>query len=83
MSYKTFLKWFYRYTEGVLKKPYRITPHKLRHAFAHVWLANDGSIRKLQAMLRHKRLETTTIYSEPSTKELENEFELVLNKALR
>jgi integrase len=83
ISYKTFLKWFYRYTQDVLKKPYRITPHKLRHAFAHVWLANDGSIRKLQAMLRHKRLETTTIYSEPSTKELENEFELVLNKALK
>jgi len=83
MSYKTFLKWHYRFTEGVLNKPYRITPHKLRHAFAHVWLANGGSIRKLQAMLRHKRLETTTIYSEPSEKELTNEFELVLNKALR
>jgi len=83
ISYKTFLKWFYRYIEGVLNKSFRLTPHKLRHAFAHVWLANDGSIRKLQAMLRHKRLETTTIYSEPSTKELENEFELVLTKALR
>jgi integrase len=74
ISYKTFLKWFYRYTEGVLNKPYRITPHKLRHFFAHLWLTRRGSLVKLKAMLRHKRLETTMIYAEPSEAELSHEF---------
>jgi len=77
ISYKTFLKWFYRYTEGVLNKPYRITPHKLRHAFAHLWLTRKGSLTRLKAMLRHKRIETTMIYSEPSEAELSHEFKRV------
>jgi integrase len=77
ISYKTFLKWFYRYTEGVLNKPYRITPHKLRHAFAHLWLTQKGSLVRLKAMLRHKRLETTMIYSEPSEAELSHEFKRI------
>ncbi|MEM3699699.1 MAG: site-specific integrase [Candidatus Bathyarchaeia archaeon] len=79
-SYKTFLKWFYRYTKGVLDKPYKITPHKLRHAFAHIWLQNRGSLLRLKSMLRHKRLETTTIYSEPSERELRIEFRRVFKK---
>jgi integrase len=83
ISYKTFLKWFYRYTEGVLNKPYRITPHKLRHAFAHLWLENNGSVRRLQAMLRHKNITTTQVYSEPSIRELKREFQLVLVKTLK
>jgi len=74
ISYKTFLKWFYRYTEGVLNKPYRITPHKLRHAFAHLWLNRKGSLVRLKGMLRHKRIETTMIYGEPSEAELRTEF---------
>ena len=77
ISYKTFLKWFYRYTEGVLNKPYRITPHKLRHFFAHLWLTRRGSLVKLKAMLRHKRLETTMIYAEPSEAELSHEFKRI------
>ncbi|MEM3695005.1 MAG: site-specific integrase [Candidatus Bathyarchaeia archaeon] len=80
MSYKTFLKWFYRYTEGVLKKPYRITPHKLRHAFAHIWLENRGSLLRLKSVLRHKRLETTTIYTEPSEEELRVEFKRIFKR---
>lgn len=82
LSYKTFLKWFYRYTKDVLDKPYRITPHKLRHAFAHIWIENKGSILRLKSMLRHKRLETTTIYSEPSERELKIESRKVFNKLL-
>ncbi len=82
VSYKTLWKWFNRYVSeaGIRKRKYKLTPHKLRHAFAHLYLDNKGTLRKLQAVLRHKRIETTVIYTQPSTEELRSEFDLVISE---
>lgn len=41
----------------------RFTPHKLRHTFATGLLAKKMPIDKIQKLLGHSRIETTTIYA--------------------
>jgi integron integrase len=41
----------------------RVTVHTLRHSFATAYLETGGSIHKLQALLGHKSIETTEIYT--------------------
>lgn len=41
----------------------RFTPHKLRHTFATALLAKKMPIDKIQKLLGHSRIETTTIYA--------------------
>ena len=84
MSYKTFWKWFNRYLKASgVKREFKITPHKLRHAFAHTYLEAGGSIRKLQALLRHKKMDTTSIYTKPSLTELKQEFTTVMAQTIK
>ena len=62
---------FARWSEQAGIEP-PITPHLLRHAFATHLLENGASIRHVQAMLGHARIETTARYTHVSFKALKD-----------
>lgn len=84
VSYDKFRMYFYTAVSnsGIQKNHnFKITPHKLRHAFAHWWLREGGGIKTLQQQLRHKRLDTTMIYSSLSEREIAAEYQMIFSKA--
>ena len=82
VSYKTLRKWFYRYCEkaGVEdKEGNKVTLHKMRHVFGHLWRNNKGDLQVLKEVMRHSDIRITMIYSAPSTGEISSEFEQTIN----
>ena len=53
-----------------IKKDYPLTPHKLRHFFGHQFLKKVKDISKLKVLLRHRNIQTTLLYVEPTKSEI-------------
>lgn len=79
-SYKTLRKWFTRYAAqaNITRTEYKITMHKLRHFFGHLWMKRKGDIRTLQKLLRHSNINYTLIYTAPTDAEIRTEFKRVI-----
>jgi integrase len=81
-SYKTLKAKFYKYIELAEvkdKEGNKITPHKLRHVFGHLWRNNKGDLQVLKEMLRHSDIRVTMLYSAPTKNEITSEFEKTIN----
>lgn len=59
---------------GITKK---VTPHTLRHSFATHLLEGGADIRSIQALLGHKHLQTTQIYTHVANKNMQKLSELL------
>lgn len=51
-----------------------ISPHKFRHSIATHLLSNGMDIRKIQELLGHENINTTTIYAQVAIDQMANEF---------
>jgi site-specific recombinase XerD len=54
----------------------RVSPHTLRHSFALTYLKqNPGKLVELATLLGHDSLDTTALYTRPSTEDLAADLE--------
>jgi len=57
-----------------------VTPRTLRHFFANAWDDANGSIRKLQRILRHKHLSSTQRYLDADDQAAEEEYRRIFGR---
>jgi integrase/recombinase XerC/integrase/recombinase XerD len=55
-----------------------VTPHSFRHYFGTIAYRITGDIRKTQSLLRHKKMETTRIYTHLDDKELDDAYNQIV-----
>ncbi len=74
---KTSLNLLFREYNARLGLDPPITPHLLRHAFATGLLENGASVRHVQAMLGHSKLDSTAIYTHVGVRRLQEKMALL------
>lgn len=82
ISYETFRQRFKKYilkAEVKDKEGNKITPHKMRHVFGHLWRNSKGDLQILKEILRHSDIRITMLYSAPTNTEITSEFEKTIN----
>lgn len=81
ISQKSISNVVYKYTEEALG--YRISPHKLRAAFANIMLnKTNGNIYIVQQLLGHARTETTKIYLDNNVNQYNEMAADIISKSL-
>lgn len=82
ISYFTFRSRFKKYIQKAEVKDRegnKITPHKMRHVFGHLWRNNKGELQILKEILRHSDIRITMLYSAPTNTEITSEFDKTIN----
>jgi integrase/recombinase XerD len=82
IGYCTFKTRFYKYIKTAEVKDIegnKITPHKMRHVFGHLWRNNKGDLQVLKELLRHSDIKITMLYSAPTNTEITSEFDKTIN----
>lgn len=82
ISYFTLRERFKKYIQKAEVKDRegnKITPHKLRHVFGHLWRNSKGDLQILKEILRHSDIRITMLYSAPTNTEITSEFEKTIN----
>jgi integrase len=78
VSYTTYRKRFLRYVneaEVEDREGNKLTPHKMRHVFGHLWRNRGGDLQILKEIMRHSDIRITMGYSAPSKGEVNEAFE--------
>jgi site-specific recombinase XerD len=72
LSPRTVQELIKKYAYQAQLDPKNVTPHVLRHTFATKILRSGVDIVTVAALLGHSRIDTTSIYTQPSWRDLEN-----------
>lgn len=66
-----------RLAQDAKLEPSKVTPHTLRHSFAKALIDADQGLEKVQILLGHENIVTTTRYTTPGDRDLEAAVERV------